>query len=97
MQTKIKTAQGPQFKSQNRRDRFMLACNAGSMTSPYSDRVPEPFRGSVFDPRIGFPPVVVQSEAANRSIARKLIAAVKKFWSEPVHHVDFGPGPKRMF
>jgi hypothetical protein len=92
MQTIVKTAHGAQFKSQNRRNRFMRTCTpeatkrSGSIASACSDRVPELLHGSVFDPRASFPPVIVKNDRFIRSIAKKLMALVvhiKELLSSP--------------
>jgi hypothetical protein len=96
MKTIIKTTHGAQFKSQNRRDRFVLACTPGAtrhvglVGSPYSGRVPEQLHGSAEDARISFPPIIVKSDGPMqlfvRSVAKKLralVVRIKGLFSAP--------------
>jgi hypothetical protein len=80
METKIKITHGAQFKSRNRRDRFLRACTTASTRNsksvPLLERFPELLHGSAFDPRISFPPVIIKSNGFIRSIANKLMALI---------------------
>jgi hypothetical protein len=96
MKTIIKTTHGAQFKSQNRRDRFVLASTPGAtrhlglIRSPHSGWVPEQLRGSAEDARISFPPIIVKSDGPMelfvRSVPKKLralVVRIKKLLSAP--------------
>jgi hypothetical protein len=96
MKTIIKTTHGAQFKSQNRRDRFVLACTPGAtrhlglIGSPYADRVPEQLHGSTEDARISFPPIIIKSDGSMqlfiRSVPKKLralVVRIKGLFSAP--------------
>jgi hypothetical protein len=84
MKTIIKTTHGAQFKSQNRRDRFVRACapgatrHVGLIGSPYSSRVPEELHGSVDDPRISYPPVIVKSDEPKQLFIRFVANSYQK-------------------
>jgi hypothetical protein len=83
------TINSAQFKGRNRRDRFIRACQPVSITSLNLVQVPELLRGTVFDPRIDFPPIVIESVGVSRSTtARKPIASIKKFLSAPGRPMD---------